>query len=87
MTIQNLEKPLLIWYISLRVVNKRRKARLIYRSDRRGTNGCADCACTRTLNPQGEVLQLKAHDKRKTSTPNTGPRWAKVETDWDVIGK
>jgi hypothetical protein len=48
---------------------------------------CPDCACTRTLKPQGGVLQFKSHDKRKTSTPNTGPRWAKVETDWDVVGK
>jgi hypothetical protein len=48
---------------------------------------CPDCACIRTLKPQGEVLQFKSHDKRKTSTLNTGRRWAKVETDWGVIGK
>ena len=47
---------------------------------------CPDCACTRTLTPQGGVLLFKSHDKRKTSTPNTGPRWARVETDWDVVG-
>lgn len=47
---------------------------------------CPDCACTRTLTPQGRALQFKSHDKRKTSTPNTGPRWVRVETDWDVVG-
>jgi AAA domain len=47
---------------------------------------CPDCVCTRTLKPHGGVLQFKHHDKRKTSTPNTEPRWAKVETDWDVVG-
>lgn len=48
---------------------------------------CPNCVCMRTLKPQGGVLQFKSHDKRKTSTLNTGPRWAKVKTDWDVIGK
>jgi len=47
---------------------------------------CPDCVCTRTLKPHGGVLQFKHHDKRKTNTPNTEPRWAKVETDWDVVG-
>ncbi len=27
-----------------------------------------------------------SHDKRKTTTPNTGQRWAKGEPDWNVIG-
>ena len=38
---------------------------------------CPSCACTRTLEPRGEVLRFKSHDKRKTTTPNTGKRWAK----------
>ena len=48
---------------------------------------CPYCACTRTLKPHGGILQFKPHDKRKTSTPNTGQRWAaKGEMDWDVVG-
>lgn len=41
----------------------------------------------RTLEPRGEVLRFKSHDKRKTNTPNIGKRWAKGETDWDVVGE
>ncbi len=48
---------------------------------------CPDCACTRTLEPHGGVLRFKSHDKRKTSTPHTEPRWTKGETDWDVAGR
>jgi hypothetical protein len=48
---------------------------------------CPNCVCTRTLTPQSGVLLFKSHDKRKTSTPNTGPRWARGETDWDMVGK
>jgi len=47
---------------------------------------CPDCACTRTLEPRDGVLRFKSHDKRKTTTPNTGQRWAKGEPDWNVIG-
>lgn len=46
---------------------------------------CPDCACMRTLEPRGGILRFKSHDKRKTNTPNTEPRWAKGETDWDVV--
>src|SRR5450755_3621969 len=45
---------------------------------------CPDCVCTRTLEPHGGILRFKSHDKRKTNTPNTEPRWARVEMDWDV---
>lgn len=38
------------------------------------------------LEPHGGVLRFKPHDKRKTSTSNTGQRWGRGETDWDVIG-
>jgi hypothetical protein len=48
---------------------------------------CPDCASTRTLEPHGGVLRFKSHNKRKTNAPNTEPRWARVETDWDVVGK
>lgn len=48
---------------------------------------CPDCAATRTLEPHGGVLRFKYHDKRKTATPNTEPRWARGETDWDVVGR
>jgi len=47
---------------------------------------CPNCACTRTLEPRGGVLRFKSHDKRKTTTPNTGQRWGKGEPDWNVIG-
>jgi hypothetical protein len=47
---------------------------------------CPDCACTRTLEPHGGVLRFKSHNKRKTTTPNTEPRWARGKTDWDVVG-
>ncbi len=40
----------------------------------------------RTLEPYGGVLRFKSHDKRKTNTPNIGQRWARGETNWDVIG-
>jgi hypothetical protein len=48
---------------------------------------CPDCASMRTLEPRGGVLRFKSHDKRKTTTPNAGQRWAKKGTvDWDVVG-
>jgi hypothetical protein len=45
-----------------------------------------DCACMRTLKPQGGVLRFKSHDKRKTRTPNTEQRWTRRETSWEVVG-
>jgi len=48
---------------------------------------CPDCASMRTLEPRGGVLRFKPHDKRKTTTPNSGQRWAKKgNVDWDVVG-
>src|SRR6266568_5758915 len=47
---------------------------------------CPDCACTRTLEPRGGVLRFKPHDRRKTTTPNTGPRWTRIDEDWYVEG-
>jgi hypothetical protein len=49
---------------------------------------CPSCACTRTLEPHGGVLRFKSHNKRKTTTPNTGQRWSRGEgeTDWNVVG-
>jgi hypothetical protein len=48
---------------------------------------CPDCACTRTLEPHGGILRFKSHDRRKTTTPNTGRRWTRGKTDWDVVGE
>lgn len=48
---------------------------------------CPDCACTRTLEPHGGILRFKSHHKRKTTAPNTEPRWAREKTDWDVVGE
>ena len=50
---------------------------------------CPDCARMWTLEPRGGALRFKLHDKRKTTTPNTGQRWAKNKKgneDWDVVG-
>jgi hypothetical protein len=47
---------------------------------------CPDCASTRTLEPRGGVLRFKSHDKRKTRTLTTEPRWVKRETVWEVVG-
>src|SRR6266581_1074080 len=47
---------------------------------------CPDCACTRTLEPRGGVLRFKPHDRRKTTTPDTGPRWTRIDEDWNVVG-
>ncbi len=48
---------------------------------------CPDCACTRTLEPHGGALRFKSHDKRKTHTPTTSRRWARIDSVWDVIGR
>jgi len=47
---------------------------------------CPDCGRTRTLTPLKGVLRFPSHEKRKTTTPNTGKRWAKIDSDWDVVG-
>lgn len=47
---------------------------------------CPDCGRTWTLSPRGGTLRFKSHDKRKTNAPNTGKRWARGKTDWDIVG-
>jgi hypothetical protein len=47
---------------------------------------CPDCGRTRTLTPLKGVLRFKSHEKRKTTTPNTGKRWAIEKTTWEVVG-
>ena len=47
---------------------------------------CPECVSTRTLKPLGGVLQFKSHDKRKTQTPTTSRRWARIDAVWDVVG-
>jgi hypothetical protein len=47
---------------------------------------CPNCACTRSLEPRGGVLRFKPHDRRKTTTPNTGKRWVRIDSDWKVVG-
>lgn len=47
---------------------------------------CPGCGRTRTLTPSKGVLRFKSHEKRKTNTPNTGKRWAKIDLGWDVVG-
>src|SRR6266702_1008764 len=48
---------------------------------------CPDCHALRTLELRRGVLRFKSHDKRKTTIPNTEPRWAKMDSDWDVVGE
>jgi hypothetical protein len=47
---------------------------------------CPDCGRTHTLTPVKGVLRFKPHEKRKVNTPNTKKRWAKIDSDWDVVG-
>jgi len=47
---------------------------------------CPDCQALRTLELRRGVLRFKSHDKRKTTTPHTGKRWARMAPDWDVVG-
>ena len=48
---------------------------------------CPDCASMRTLEPRGGILRFKSHDKRKTTTANTGQRWIRIDADWNVLGE
>ncbi len=47
---------------------------------------CPDCGRAWTLSPRGGVLRFKSRDKRKTTTPITGQRWARIDSDWDIVG-
>jgi hypothetical protein len=47
---------------------------------------CPECAAMRSLELRGEVLRFPSHDKRKTRTLQTGRRWTKHETAWEVVG-
>jgi hypothetical protein len=47
---------------------------------------CPDCARTRSLSPRNGVLRFPSHDKRKTHTPNTEPRWIQGEIAWEAVG-
>lgn len=46
---------------------------------------CPDCAAMRSLELQKGLLRFKSHDKRKTTTPNTEERWARVDLVWNVV--
>jgi len=45
---------------------------------------CPACGATRTLQPQRGVLRFSSHDQRKTVP--TAQRWARLESDWAVVG-
>ncbi len=47
---------------------------------------CPNCASTRSLSPRNGVLRFPSHDQRKTTTPVTSQRWARIDSDWDVVG-
>jgi hypothetical protein len=46
---------------------------------------CPGCGRTRTLSPSKGVIKFPSHEKRKTNTPNIAKRWAKVDSDWDMV--
>jgi hypothetical protein len=47
---------------------------------------CPDCTSTSSLSPHNGILRFKSHNKRKTRSLSTEPRWAKRETIWTVVG-
>src|SRR5262249_42603730 len=47
---------------------------------------CPVCRRTRTLSPHKGVIKFPSHEKRKMTTPNTGQRWTRIDSDWDVVG-
>ena len=46
---------------------------------------CPDCHALRAITPRNGLLRYPIHDKRKTQTPQTEPRWAQGETGWEAI--
>jgi hypothetical protein len=47
---------------------------------------CPGCGRTRTLSLSKGVIKFPSHEKRKMNTPNTGKRWAMLETIWEIVG-
>jgi AAA domain len=47
---------------------------------------CPDCGRARTLEPRGGALRFKSHTRRKTTTPATSKRWARIDSDWGIVG-
>jgi AAA domain len=45
---------------------------------------CPGCGRAWTLSPHAGGLRFKSHDKRKTNTPNTEPRWVKGKVTWET---
>ncbi|OLE31406.1 MAG: hypothetical protein AUG45_13325 [Ktedonobacter sp. 13_1_20CM_3_54_15] len=48
---------------------------------------CPDCTSTSALSPHNGILRFKSHNRRKTRSLSTEPRWAKREMNWGVVGK
>ncbi|GHO71326.1 hypothetical protein KSC_102180 [Ktedonobacter sp. SOSP1-52] len=46
---------------------------------------CPACHALRQITPRNGVLRFPSHDKRKTRTAQTEPRWVQGETGWEVI--
>jgi hypothetical protein len=59
----------------------------VHRSVRGLLLRCPECAATRTLDPHRGVLRFSSHDQRKKRAPQTGQRWVKRETAWEVVGE
>jgi hypothetical protein len=47
---------------------------------------CPDCAATRSLESHRGVLRFSSHSSRKTRTPTTSRRWARIDSVWKVVG-
>jgi AAA domain len=47
---------------------------------------CPGCGRAWTLAPRGGGLRFKSHDRRKTTTPVTSKRWARMDSDWNGVG-
>lgn len=48
---------------------------------------CPDCTSTSSLSPHNGSLRFKSHNRRKTRSLSTEPRWAKRETIWAMVGE
>ncbi len=48
---------------------------------------CPDCTSTSSLSPHNGILRFKSHNRRKTRSLSTEPRWAKREMIWAAVGE
>ena len=48
---------------------------------------CPDCTSTSSLSPHNGILRFKSHNRRKTRSHSTVPRWAKREMIWAAVNE